>query len=95
MPSQTTELPAQSSIRNGESSNFPVFPQARQTAMFKLFCCKRRFGHLVAVEAAIVVHRLKAQGNVARMADEPVLGEPVSGQIPCYQGKNREFRNNR
>src|ERR1700730_2190556 len=27
MPSQTTEPPAQSSIRNGESSNFPVFPQ--------------------------------------------------------------------
>src|ERR1700730_9249085 len=33
MPSQTTEPPAQSSIPNGESSNFPVFPQTARTAM--------------------------------------------------------------
>src|ERR1700730_12395612 len=32
MPSQTTEPPAQSSIRNGESSNFPVFPQTASVA---------------------------------------------------------------
>src|ERR1700736_1108355 len=31
MPSQTTEPPAQSSIRNGKSLNFQVFPQTART----------------------------------------------------------------
>ena len=26
--------------------------------------------------------------------DEPVLGEPVSGQIPCYQGKKQGISQN-
>jgi hypothetical protein len=29
------------------------------------------------------------------LADEPVLGEPVSGQIPCYQGKKQGISQNR
>jgi hypothetical protein len=29
------------------------------------------------------------------VADEPVLGEPVSGQIPCYQGKKQGISQNR
>jgi hypothetical protein len=28
------------------------------------------------------------------VADEPVLGEPVSGQIPCYQGKKQGISQN-
>src|ERR1700730_16744213 len=41
MPSQTTEPPAQSSIRNGESSNFPVFPQTARLDADVLNGCSR------------------------------------------------------
>ena len=34
-------------------------------------------------------------GRSYKLADEPVLGEPVSGQIPCYQGKKQGISQNR
>src|ERR1700732_2654836 len=37
MPSQTIEPPAQSSIRNGESSNFPVFPPTASKVSIRRF----------------------------------------------------------